>query len=260
MLVARNLLRTRYHLSQWEVGHKNDWGMLTLPAIAGSFRATCERTDSSEEKEMARFISAPIEKYLYDILPKRDPILAEMERYARQHDVPIIGPAVGRLIYMLAQVSGARRIFEMGSAIGYSTIWLARAAGPDAEIYYTDGDSENAIRARGYFQRAGVSERVQIQTGDALDLIDGHAGEFDLIFIDVNKDQYPAALRKALPRLRSKGLLVTDNVLWYGRVARRGKDARTRGVQEFNHMVYSSSELFPVIVPLRDGVAVCRKA
>jgi caffeoyl-CoA O-methyltransferase len=209
---------------------------------------------------MIPILSSALEKYLYDILPKRDPVLAEMERYAKKHDVPIIGPAVGRMIYLLVQISGARRIFEMGSAIGYSTIWLARAAGPDAEIYYTDGDSANAKRARGYLNRAGVNERVQILTGDAVELIDSVPGEFDLIFIDVNKHQYPAALRKALPRLRNEGLLITDNVLWSGRVARRAKDANTRGVQEFNRMVYSSSTLFPVIIPLRDGVAVCRKA
>jgi len=210
---------------------------------------------------MVPIVSGAVEKYLYEILPKRDPVLAEMERYAKKHDIPIIGPAVGRMLYLLAQISGARRIFEMGSAIGYSTIWLARAAGPDAEIYYTDGDSANAKRACGYFQRAGVNERVQILTGDAVELIDSVPGEFDLIFIDVNKHQYPAALRKALPRLRNEGLLITDNVLWSGRVARRAgaKDADTRGVQEFNRMVYSSSVLFPVIIPLRDGVAVCRK-
>jgi predicted O-methyltransferase YrrM len=209
---------------------------------------------------MNGMISAPVEEYSYGILPKRDAVLADMERYAKKHDVPIIGPAVGRMIYLLAQISGARRIFEMGSAIGYSTIWLARAAGPDAEIYYTDGDSANAKRARNYFHRAGVNERAQILTGDALELIDGVAGKFDLIFIDVDKHQYPAALRKALPRLRSKGLLIADNVLWSGRVARRARDANTRGIQQFNRMVYSSSELFPVIIPLRDGVAVCRKA
>jgi len=209
---------------------------------------------------MTPILSSALEKYIYGILPKRDPVLAEMERYAKKHDVPIIGPAVTRMIYLLAQISGARRIFEMGSAIGYSTVWLARAAGPDAEIYYTDGDSANAKRARGYFQRAGVNERVQVLTGDAIELIDSVPGEFDLIFIDVDKHQYPAALRKALPRLRNEGLLITDNVLWSGRVARRAKDANTRGIQEFNRMVYSSSVLFPVIIPLRDGVAVCRKA
>jgi predicted O-methyltransferase YrrM len=101
---------------------------------------------------------------------------------------------------------------------------------------------------------------VQVLTGDAIELIDSVPGEFDLIFIDVDKHQYPAALRKALPRLRNEGLLITDNVLWSGRVARRAKDANTRGIQEFNRMVHSSSVLFPVIIPLRDGVAVCRKA
>src|SRR6202030_1110120 len=158
-----------------------------------------------------KILNSNVEEYLESLLPKRDAVLTEMERYAKKHDIPIIGPACGRLLYLLAQISGARRIFEMGSAIGYSTIWLARAAGPDAEVYYTDGDAANAKRARGYFQRAGVNERVQVLTGDAIELIDSVPGEFDLIFIDVDKHQYPAALRKALPRLRNEGLLITDN-------------------------------------------------
>ena len=209
---------------------------------------------------MPRIIEKKIEKYLNDLLPKRDAVLAEMERYARQHDVPIIGPACGRLLYLMAQASGARRIFEMGSAIGYSTLWFARAAGPDAEIYYTDGDPANAERARGHFERAGVQDRIRILTGDAVDLIDTTSGEFDVILIDIDKHQYPEALRKAVPRLRHGGLLITDNVLWSGRVTAKAKDAATRAIQQFNKQVYSSPELFPVIVPLRDGVAVCRKA
>ncbi|HTS12174.1 MAG TPA: O-methyltransferase [Candidatus Limnocylindrales bacterium] len=209
---------------------------------------------------MPRIIEKKIEKYLNDLLPKRDAVLADMERYARQHDVPIIGPACGRLLYLMAQASGARRIFEMGSAIGYSTLWFARAAGPGAEIYYTDGDPANAERARGHFERAGVQDRIRILTGDAVDLIDTTSGEFDIILIDIDKHQYPEALRKAFPRLRHGGLLITDNVLWSGRVTAKAKDAATRAIQQFNKQVYSSPELFPVIVPLRDGVAVCRKA
>jgi caffeoyl-CoA O-methyltransferase len=209
---------------------------------------------------MFNITNREVEKYLYAVLPRRDAVLADMERYAQRHDVPIIGPAAARLIYLLAQISGARRIFEMGSAIGYSTIWLARAAGPAAAVYYTDGDSANAARALQYFRRAGVERRIQILTGDAIEMMDTVPGSFDLIFIDVNKHQYPAALRKALPRLRSGGLLLADNVLWSGKVAKRAKDADTRGIVQFNRMIYSSKELFPVIVPLRDGVAVCRKA
>ncbi|MGH9731358.1 MAG: O-methyltransferase, partial [Candidatus Acidiferrales bacterium] len=174
-----------------------------------------------------KITEANIEKYIYDILPARDVVLADMERLARQRDIPIIGPTVGRMIYLLAQISGAKRIFEMGSAIGYSTIWLARAAGPSAEVYYTDGDPSNARRAKEFFERAGVEKRITVMTGDALATLDKTKGKFDLIFIDVDKHQYPAALRKALPRLKSGGLLLTDNTLWSGRVTRRAEDDNT---------------------------------
>lgn len=200
-----------------------------------------------------------VEKYIYDILPTRDAVLAEMERQAAAEQIPIIGPAVGRLMYLLAQICGAQRIFEMGSAIGYSTIWLARAAGPKAEIYYTDGDPKNVQRAKEFFKRAKVERRIRMMTGDALELLGRVQGKFDMIFIDVNKDQYPAALKKALPRIKRGGLLVTDNTLWSGRVTRAADSDATRGVQEFNKAVYAAKDLFPVMIPLRDGVTVCRK-
>ncbi len=206
------------------------------------------------------FTDRAVEEYIYGILPPRDSVLTEMERLAKQRDIPIIGPAVGRMIYLLAKIAGTKRIFEMGSAIGYSTIWLARAAGPRAEVYYTDGNAENARRARGYCKRAGVAGRIRFLVGDAVKLIDGVRGKFDLIFIDVDKHQYPSALRKALPRLGRGGLLLTDNTLWSGRVVRPAKDPDTRGVQRFNKMIYARRDLFPVIIPLRDGVAVCLKS
>ncbi len=200
-----------------------------------------------------------VDKYLYAQLPKRDPVLAEMERHAKKHDVPIVGPAVGRLLFQLVQLIGAKRIFELGSAIGYSTLWMARAAGPDAEIYYTDGDPANAERARGYFERAGVTNRIRIGTGDALELLRRTPGEFDLIFNDVDKEGYPDVFRQAVPRVRSGGLFVTDNTLWSGRVVKKATQASTRAIQKFNKLAYASEELFPVLVPLRDGVLVCRK-
>ena len=208
---------------------------------------------------MANLLVPVIEKYLSAVLPARDPVLADMEAYARKHDVPIIGPECGRLLYLLTQISGAKRIFEMGSAIGYSAIWFARAAGPDAEIYFTDGDPQNAVLAGENFKKAGLTDQIRILTGDALDLLDSIAGDFDIILIDVNKHQYPDALRKSIPRLKHGGLLITDNVLWSGKVTKTPKDEATRGIVEFNKMVYDSEVLFPVIVPLRDGVAVCRK-
>jgi predicted O-methyltransferase YrrM len=207
------------------------------------------------------FTERSVERYLYSVLPARDPVLAEMERAARRRGIPIVGPAVGSLLALLVRISGAQRILEMGSAIGYSTIWLARAAGPGAEVFYTDGSEANAREASEYFRRAGVSKRIRVLVGDSLDLLDETPGKFDLIFNDVDKHQYPAVFRQAVPRLRRGGLLVADNVLWSGRVAHKASrsDAATRGIQRFNRLMYSSRAVYPVIVPLRDGVAICRK-
>lgn len=207
------------------------------------------------------YIQDDVEEYLYKLLPERDAVVTEMESYAEEHRVPIIGPAVARMLSLLVQISGAQRIFEMGSAIGYSTIWLARAAGPKAKVFYTDGDPEKAKRAQDYFKRAGVAKRIQVQVGDAMSLLKKTPGTFDFIFNDVDKHQYPAAMRAALPKLRRGGLFVTDNTLWSGKAARPAApdDTNTVGVQELNRLVYASKDLYPVLIPLRDGVTVCRK-
>jgi caffeoyl-CoA O-methyltransferase len=209
---------------------------------------------------MPGILEPQVERYLSGLLPERDEVLTDIEKYAKERDIPIIGPDCGRLLWLMARLSGANRIFEMGSAIGYSAIWFARAAGPGAEIYCTDGDPANAELARKNFERAGVSKNIRFMTGEAVDLIDSTDGTFDIILIDVYKHQYPAALKKSLPRLKSGGLVITDNVLWSGRITQPPQDDNARGILEFNRMVYASPELFPVIVPLRDGVAICRKS
>jgi predicted O-methyltransferase YrrM len=207
------------------------------------------------------YIQDDVEEYIYGLLPARDAVVTEMEVYAEENRIPIIGPAVARLLSLFVQVSGAKRIFELGSAIGYSTIWLARAAGPQAKVFYTDGDPEKAKRAQVYFRMAGVAKRIEVGVGDAMALLKKTPGTFDLIFNDVDKHQYPAALRAALPKLRRGGLLITDNTIWSGKAARpaAAEDHDTKGVQEFNRLVYASKELYPVLIPLRDGVTICRK-
>jgi predicted O-methyltransferase YrrM len=204
---------------------------------------------------------AQTEKYLYSLLPPRDPVLRAMERYAAQHDVPIVGPACGRVLEQLARTIKARRVFELGSAIGYSTLWLARGVGPRGVVYYTDGDPAKARRAEQNLRRAGMLSRVRIRVGDALESFDATEGQFDLIFCDVDKPHYPEVFRRALPRLRSGGLFVADNVLWSGKAARPAPkgDAETRAIQQFNRLIYRSANLLPIIIPLRDGLAVCLK-
>jgi len=204
--------------------------------------------------------AGPVDDYLYSMLPKRDNVLLEMEEYATEHDVPIVGPAVASVLQQLALMINARTVFELGSAIGYSTIWWAQAVGENGRVIYTDGDAQNAERARSYFARAGVANRVTLHTGDALEVLSEQKQEFDIIFNDVDKDDYPRVLRLVAPRLRKGGLFITDNVLWSGRVAEKNpKDARTQAILEFNRKLYDAKEFFTTILPIRDGLAVALK-
>jgi caffeoyl-CoA O-methyltransferase len=201
-----------------------------------------------------------VEDYLYSLLPSRDKVLSEIEAEAAKRKIPIVGPAVGRILYQLALMVGAKTVFELGSAIGYSTIWWARAVGEGGRVIYTDGDRKKADEARGYFDRAGVSERITLKTGDALELLSEEKTEFDIIFNDVDKEDYPRVFKLVLPRLRKGGLFVTDNVLWSGKVAqKKPSEASTKAILEFNQLLYGSQDLFTTILPIRDGVAVAVK-
>ncbi|MGH9345590.1 MAG: O-methyltransferase [Terriglobia bacterium] len=209
---------------------------------------------------MSGILEGPIERYIDLILPARDSVLREMERYAAKHKIPIVGPSCARVLFQIASLIDARRVFELGSAIGYSTLWLARAVGKKGTVFYTDSDPANAERAEAYLKRAGVLKRVKILTGDALELLKSTPGQFDMIFNDVNKIQYPAVLRLAAPRVRKGGIFVTDNVFWSGRVAQAAaKDDATRAIQQFNRKLYRSKDFFTTLVPLRDGLAVAVK-
>jgi caffeoyl-CoA O-methyltransferase len=204
--------------------------------------------------------AGPVDDYLYSMLPKRDPVLAEMEDYASRQRIPIVGPAVARVLQQLAMLINARTVFELGSAIGYSTIWWAQVVGDKGRVIYTDGDSKNAELARGYFTRAGVADRITLHTGDALEFLSEQNQEFDIIFNDVDKEDYPRVLRLVAPRLRKGGLFITDNVLWSGRVAEKNpQEATTKAILEFNRKLSDSAEFYTTILPIRDGLAVALK-
>jgi caffeoyl-CoA O-methyltransferase len=200
-----------------------------------------------------------VEEYVYDMLPPRDEVLTEMEEDAGKNNVAIVGPAVARILYQLAVISRTKTVFEMGSAIGYSTIWWARAVGEGGRVIYTDGDPKRADKARRYFERAGVAERITVRVGDALEILSEEKGTYDLIFNDVDKTDYPRVFKLALPRVKSGGLFITDNVLWSGKLRKPNPDAETKAILEFNRLISESKDLFTTILPIRDGVAVCLK-
>ncbi len=204
--------------------------------------------------------AGPVDDYLYSMLPPRDAVLAEMEDYASKHSIPIVGPAVARVLHQLALMINAKTVFELGSAIGYSTIWWARAVGEKGRVIYTDGDAKNTERARRYFERAGVADRITLHTGDALEVLSEQKQQYDIIFNDVDKEDYPRVLRLVSPRLRKGGLFITDNVLWSGKVTQKNpKEASTKAILEFNRELYKSEEFFTTILPIRDGLAVALK-
>ncbi len=205
-----------------------------------------------------------IERYMEDRLRRFDePVLLEMEAHAEENGFPIVGRNVGVTLEVLARSSGAARIMELGSGFGYSAYWHARAVGSEGEVHLTDGDPENEARAADYLERAGLLDRVRFHVGDAVQELGKLDGDFDLIFNDIDKDGYPAAWRAASDRIRTGGLYVCDNVLWYGRVAVEdpddGRPHYTEAVLEHNRLVAEDERYVSTIVPTRDGVLVATR-
>lgn len=189
-----------------------------------------------------------------------DPVLLEMEKRAEENKFPIVGRVVGATLEMLARSIGARRVFELGSGYGYSGFWFARALGDGGEVVLTDGNSENANLAESYLTQAGLWDRCRFEVGDAIDSLQREEGEFDVVYCDIEKADYPRAFQQAKRRLRKGGLYLCDNVLWSGRVARPDDDEEsTRAIRAHNEAIYGDPDFLPSIIPTRDGVMAALK-
>jgi len=208
-----------------------------------------------------RIVEPAIEEYLRGLVPAADPVRAQMEAMGAQRDFPIIGPIVGQLVSVMARCIGARRIFEMGSGFGYSTLWFSRAVGPGGLVVHTEGSEENSRLARGFLGEAGMADRVRFEVGDAREILKtelkGSAGSWDIVFNDMDKEQYPDVLPLARTALRPGGLLICDNMLWFGRVLESAPDDdTTRGILELTRQLKSAADFTTTLVPIRDGVTV----
>jgi predicted O-methyltransferase YrrM len=205
---------------------------------------------------------ADITKYLDGLVPPRAAELIHMEALAAKTDFPIIGPAAGQLCYLITRLVGARSVFELGSGFGYSTAWFARAVNENGGgvVYHTVWDEDLSARARKHLDVLGLSDVVQFHVGEAVKALRATDGPFDVIFCDIDKADYPAALHVIRSRLRPGGVLIADNLLWSGRIFDEANQTReAEGIREFTRLVMDDDGWTATIVPIRDGVLVARR-
>lgn len=214
---------------------------------------------------MGAIVPDPIERYLATLNRSVDPLLHEIAEKGAQRDLPLVDAEVGALLRVLALAVGARNILEIGTAVGYSGIWLAGALPPGGMLMTMEMDSDRAREARENFARAGLADRVSVIVGDAERMIAKVAGPFDLVFQDGAKHLYAPLLDRIVSLLRPHGLLVTDNVLWDGEVVPgyvqppKRNAADTQAIAEYNKRLAAHPQLMTATVPLRDGVSISVK-
>jgi caffeoyl-CoA O-methyltransferase len=202
-----------------------------------------------------------IEAYMRQLSSRHDePVLLEMEQLGHDRDFPIIDRLVGELVEVLALSVGATRVFEMGSGYGYSAYWFTRAVGPDGSVICTDSDPANRDLAAEFLSRVHRWERVEYIVGSAQDALRRTPGEFDIVYNDIDKQDYPEAWQMARERVRPGGLYICDNVLWSGRVTDQNDRTRsTEAIRRHNQMVYADATFDACVIPTRDGVLVARR-
>lgn len=214
---------------------------------------------------MSNIINDSVEKYIRDLLPRRDRQLLRMEQYAKENIVPIVEPEVGRLLYWLALSHKVTRVLEIGTAIGYSTLWLAEAVLPrGGNITTMEINRPRYEVARHNFKEAGVEDKINLIFGDARELIYQLKGSYDLIFLDAAKGKYLEFLEKCLQLLCPGGLLIAEDVFMRGMVItgeldkRRNKTA-VRRLRSYLQAVTEHPQLETIVLPVGDGIAVSLK-
>ncbi|HEX6972222.1 MAG TPA: O-methyltransferase [Limnochordia bacterium] len=200
--------------------------------------------------------------YLDELARHDDPVLAKMEARARSSGFPIVGPVAGRFCYQIARLLGARRVFELGSGYGYSTLWFAKAVAENGggEVFHNVWDEGLSRDAQAYLREAGLAHLVRFRVSEAVEALRQTPGPFDIIFNDIDKEGYPASLAVIKEKLRPGGVLIIDNVLWQGRLFDADDTSpSTAGVREVTRMVYADPDFFTSLLPLRDGLLVALK-
>ena len=206
-------------------------------------------------------VTEAVSSYLASLRAQPDPVLAEMEAHGARDSIPIVVPETGALLHTLALARGARSVVEVGTAIGVSTLYLARGLAPGGRIVSFEIDAERHSAARAYLDRAGVADRCDLRLEDARTGLPQLEGPFDLAFIDGVKAQYGQYLDQLLPLLGPGSVLAVDNVLMGGSVAENRTDGhwtdeQIAGAREFNRRLLDAPELEATVTPVGDGLLI----
>lgn len=196
-------------------------------------------------------------EYLERLHPPLEPALRRIDEEGGREKIPVVGTAVGRFLRVVVAATRARRVLEIGTAIGYSTIWMGGALPEDGELVTIDPDRTRTERATKSWREARLRARLTVHNAAALDILPSLAGPFDLIFIDAIKTEYPGYLEGSLPLLRAGGVVLVDNLLWGGRASGSRPDDRgadTAAIREFDQRFLHDPRLLATILPLGDGV------
>jgi caffeoyl-CoA O-methyltransferase len=214
---------------------------------------------------MANITPQPVMDYLAGLRRDSHERLAEIDREGRVDGLPLVYPDTGALLHTLARACGARQILEIGTAIGYSALWMATALPADGALITMEYDAARAARAREHFAAAGYGDRISVIIGDATRFLHKVAGPFDLIFQDSDKQLYEPMLERLIGLLRPGGLLVADNVLWNGEVIpgyvaeKKYSEEDTAAIVSFSRKIANDPRLYTSFLQVGDGISVSVK-
>ena len=205
-------------------------------------------------------VDARLEDYMESLLPRRDPVVERIERQVEEQNIPAVGPLEGQLLYLLVKTHRSADVLELGTAVGYSAIWLAR--GCSGKVTTVELQAERAQQARQNLEDAGLGDRGQVVEGDAIVYLERTQDQVDCIFNDLlnsfpDEATVERCVQLSLARLRPGGLLLADNALGRGEVV-RPSSRQSRNITRYNELVAGAPQLESVIVPLRDGVSIAR--
>ncbi len=205
-------------------------------------------------------INETILEYIENLTSPQSPLLADLERETYQKTVlpqMISGHYQGRLLSLLARMKQPQNILEIGTFTGYATLCLAEGLQPDGQIITIDKNDEFQAIQNKYFEQSAYRKQIKQIIGNAREVIPDLPETFDLVFLDADKRYYPQYFEMIVPKMNKGGILIADNVLWYGKVLEpQPKDAETKAIKQYNEMLASDDRVEAVILPVRDGLSI----